>query len=164
MTPVLRHEAETMIAQMSVATASRADDDDVSDLKLDMFVRCLMSHPADVAAAAVRRFSVEPRADGGTAWFPTLPELEGACRQLAGDRLSMLQGLRSWSEPNPQAQELDRLRGRYEALREKVREANNKVGPGPASDTGPRGERIAAAKALTDEMIAAREAWVSASK
>lgn len=164
MTPVLRHEAETMIAQMSVATASRADDDDVSDLKLDMFVRCLMSHPADVAAAAVRRFSVEPRADGGTAWFPTLPELEGACRQLSGDRLSMLQGLRSWSEPSAQAQEVARLYSAYVDLREQAREANNKVGAGPVTDTGPRGERIEAARLLNEKMIAAKEAWVTAQK
>lgn len=164
MTTVTRRQAETLIAQLTAATATRAQTGAMNEVKLDLFVDCLLRHPADVATAAIRTLATEPRENGGTAWFPTLPELEGLCRQLSGDRLSMLQGLKSWSEPDPQAQELARLRGQYEELREKVREANNKVGPGPASDIGPRGERIAAAKVLADEMMAAHEAWFAATK
>lgn len=164
MTAVTRRQAETLIAQLTAATATRAQTGAMNEVKLDLFVDCLLRHPADVATAAIRTLATEPRENGGTAWFPTLPELEGLCRQLSGDRLSMLQGLKSWSEPSAQAQEVARLYSAYVDLRERAREANNKVGPGPASDTGARGDRIAAALALTVEMVAAKEAWLKARK
>lgn len=159
-----QRQAETLIAQLTAATATRGQTGAMKEVKLDLFVDCLLRHPADVATAAIRTLATEPRENGGTAWFPTLPELEGLCRQLSGDRLSMLQGLKSWNEPSAQAQEVARLYSAYVDLREQTREANNKVGAGPVTDTGPRGERIEAARLLNEKMIAAKEAWVTAQK
>lgn len=131
-----------MIAQLTAATAQRAETGAMSEIKLDLYVDCLLRHPADVATAAIRMLAIEPRADGGTAWFPTLSELEGLCRQFSGERLSMIQSLRNWREHGPVDPEKERLYGVWQAAVEAARIATRKVGPGPATDTGERGERL----------------------
>lgn len=141
-TPVTKRVAETMIAQLTAATAQRAETGAMSEIKLDLYVDCLLRHPADVATAAIRTLAIEPRAHGGTAWFPTLSELEGLCRQFSGERLSMVQGLRNWREPEPIDLEKQRLYDAWQAAVETARYYTRKVGPGPATDTGERGERL----------------------
>lgn len=142
MTPVSRRTAETMIAQLTAATAQRAETESMSEVKLDLFVECLLRHPADVATTAIKQLATEPRAGGATAWFPTLPELEGLCRQLAGDRTSMLQGLQAWQEPPARDDERERLAEQVEACEMILADRIRKTGPGPTVDVGERGERL----------------------
>jgi len=141
-----------MIAQLTAATAQRSETGAMSEIKLDLYVDCLLRHPADVATAAIRTFAIEPRADGGPSWFPTLSELEGLCRQLSGERMSMVQGLRNWSEPSPVDPEKQRLYDAWQWAVEVARVATRKVGPGPATDTGERGERLEAERLALAEV------------
>lgn len=159
MTPVSRRTAETMIGQLTAATATRSQTEAVNEVKLDLFVDCLLRHPADVATAAIRHLAIEPREGGGTAWFPTLPELEGICRQLAGDRLSMLQGLRSWSPPEPVDEKRVALRRAWDAAEHAAKDAKRRTGPGPTVDTGPRGERLEQERIAIEAAAAARKAY-----
>ena len=162
MTPVTRQNAEEMVAQLSAATAMRSESEEMNEVKLDLYVDCLLRHPADVAREAIRQFAVEPRK--GTAWFPTLPEVEHACRNLSGDRLSFLFGLKAWKEPDPQVEAVKALERDWRRLSTETTELLRKVGPGPAADEGPRGERIAAWKASEAAATAAREKWAEAKK
>lgn len=162
MTPCSQQDAEDMIGQLSAATAMRTEDDGMSEVRLGLYVNCLMQHPADVAREAIRQFAVEPRK--GTAWFPTLPEVEHACRNLSGDRLSFLFGLKAWKEPDPQVEAVKALERDWRRLSTETTELLKKVGPGPAADEGPRGERIAAWKASEVAATAAREKWAEAKK
>lgn len=161
MTPVSRRTAETMIAQLTAATARRSDTGAMSEVKLDLFVDCLLRHPADVATEAVRVLAVEPRADGGTAWFPTLSELEGLCRQLSGDRTSMLHGLRNWSPPIPRDPEKDRLYAQWQEASAVAKEAKRKTGPGPTVDVGERGERLEEERVAIQNAEAAKAAYLN---
>ena len=151
-----------MIAQLSAATASRSETGAMGEIKLDLYVDCLLRHPADIATEVVRAIATEPREGGGTAWFPTLAEIEGACRQRTNERLSMLNGLRSWSEPDPRQAEIERLHESWVVLNEKARNLNIKVGPGPATDTGERGERIRLADEAQSLSDQAKRAWIDA--
>ena len=162
LTPVSRQMAEEMIGQLTAATAMRSDSSEMNEVKLDLYVECLLRHPADVAIEAVRWFAMEPRA--GTAWFPTLPEVEKRCRDLSNDRLSFLNGLRGWREPDPQVERVKGLEAEWRRLRLAASELENKIGPGPASDDGPRGERIAAWRTAEALAVAAREEWANARK
>lgn len=162
MTPCSQQDAEDMIGQLSAATAMRTEDDGMSEVRLGLYVNCLMQHPADVAREAIRQFAVEPRK--GTAWFPTLPEVEHACRNLSGDRLSFLFGLKAWKEPDPQVEAVKALERDWRRLSTETTELLKKVGPGPAADEGPRGERIAAWKESEAAATAAREKWAEAKR
>lgn len=162
MTPASRRDVEDMMAQLVAATAMRSEGDGMSDVRLELYVNALMQHPADVAREVVRWFAIEPRA--GTAWFPTLPELEKKCRDLSKERLSFLDGLRGWHEPNPELERVKGLHREWRRLRLEASELENRIGPGPASDEGPRGERIAAWKAAEALAVAAREEWATAKK
>lgn len=162
MTPVSRRTAETMIAQLSAATAIRSETGAMGEIKLDLYVDCLLRHPADIATAVVRAIATEPREGGGTAWFPTLAEIEGACRQLTNERLSMLNGLRSWSPPDPRQVEIESLHEKWVRLNETARSLNLKVGPGPATDTGERGEKIKMADEAHSLADSAKREWINA--
>ena len=162
MTPCTQKDAEDMIGQLSAATAMRTEDDGMSEVRLGLYVNCLMQHPADVAREAIRQFAMEPRK--GTAWFPTLPEVEQACRNLSGDRLSFLFSLKAWKEPDAQVEAVKALERDWRRIAHETTELLKKVGPGPATDDGPRGERIAAWKASEASATAAREKWAEAKK
>ena len=159
-TPPSREQAEDLIVQLQAGTARRANSDAIAEVGFDLYTHALMRHPFDVAREAVRGLVVEPK--GGTAWFPTVAELEGECRRLGSDRAAILGGLQAWREPDPAAVQVARLESVWRELRLKATELSNKVGPGPATDEGPRGERIRLADAAVAEATAAREAWVTA--
>lgn len=157
MTPVTRRTAETMIAQLTAATAQRAETGSMSEVKLDLFVDCLLRHPADVATTAIKQLATEPRANGGTAWFPTLPELEGVCRQLSGDRASMLQGLQAWQEPPARDAKRDALAAMVRDCEGILEDCIRKTGPGPTIDVGERGERLETENIARKALAAARD-------
>lgn len=164
-TPVNREQAEHMMAQMDAVLSRRGGrDDGAATVVMDVFVNVLLSHPADVAVEAVRHFTVEPRKDGGTAWFPTPPELESHCRLLSEDRLALRTALRSWKPTDPAQAECDRLELAYRRLRMEASKLETKIGPGPATDTGARGERIEAARLASEKASAAKQAWLEAQK
>lgn len=164
-TPVTRDQAEQMMAQMDAVLSRRGGrDDGAATVVMDVFVNVLLSHPADVAVEAVRHFTVEPRRDGKTAWFPTPPELEAHCRLLTEDRQALRTALRNWKPASPAQIEADRLEAAYSLAMREATDLDRKVGPGPASDTGPRGERIEAAKAGREKVNAAKAAWIAAKK
>lgn len=159
-----QEQAETMIAQLNQALAQRPTTEDEAEVRLDVYVHCLRRHPLDVAQAAVMELANEPRPGNATAWFPTLPELEGVCRKYGGDREAMLEGLRGWHEPTPEFVEVRRLEAEWKRLRQHASELNMKVGPGPATDTGARGDRLAAANEAEQKSLEAREAYLTAEK
>lgn len=163
-TPVSRDQAETMVAQMDAVLSRRNKSEGAISDVLDVFVNVLLSHPADVATEAVRFFTVEPRKDGKTAWFPTPPELEAHCRMLSADRVALRTGLRSWRPISEAQVEVDRLENVYRRLRSEASALETKIGPGPATDSGARGERIAAARLAGEKASEAKQAWMSAKK
>jgi hypothetical protein len=162
--PPSHEEAELMVSQLQQALARRASSEDAAEVGFDAYVHCLRRHPLDVAQAAVMELANEPRPGNAAAWFPTLPELEGVCRKYGGDREAMLDALRGWREPSPEAVEVRRLEQEWKDLRQRASELNMKVGPGPATDTGPRGERLAAAREAEQQSMKAREAFLAAEK
>ena len=164
-TPMTRDQAEQAMAQMDAVLSRRGGrDGKAAAVVMDVFVNVLLSHPADVAIEAVRFFTVEPRKDGATAWFPTPPELEGHCRMLTSDRLSLRTALRSWKPTDPAQVECDRLELIYRRLRMEASALETKIGPGPSTDEGPRGERIEAARVAVEKASEAKAAWLSAEK
>lgn len=164
-TPVTREQAEQMMAQMDAVLSRRGGrDDDAAGVVMDVFVNVLMSHPADVAVEAVRHFTVEPRRDGKAAWFPTPPELEAHCRALSSERHALRLALRNWKPISHEEAEVVRLEAAYDLAMREMTELERKVGPGPASDTGARGERIAAAARAREKTSEAKAAWIAANK
>lgn len=163
-TPVTVEQAEQMVAQMDAVLSRRNKSEGAISDVLDVFVNVLLSHPADVAVEAVRFFTVEPRKDGATAWFPTPPELEAHCRLLTSDRLALRTALRHWKPTDPAHVECDRLELAYRRLRMEASSMETKIGPGPATDEGPRGERIEAARLAAEKASEAKTAWLSAQK
>lgn len=153
-----------MVSQLQQVLARRASSEEAAEVGFDAYVHCLLRHPLDVARAAVMELANEPRTGNAAAWFPTLPELEGVCRKHGGDREAMLDGLRGWREPSPEVVEVCRLEQEWKALRQQATDLNTKVGPGPATDIGARGERLAAAYEAEQKAIAAREAYLTAVK
>lgn len=162
MTSTSRSDAELMVAQMHTVLARRSNSQDSADMALDIYVHVLTQHPADIAKEVVRRFIMEPRANGS--WFPAPAEIEEACRNLSSPRESMLNALRAWREPSADEQEASELKATYRALQAKATNLGNKVGPGPAQDTGERGERIAAWEAVLAEATKAKSAWLDAER
>jgi hypothetical protein len=162
--PPSHEEAELMVSQLQQVLARRASSEEAAEVGFDAYVHCLRRHPLDVAQAAVMELANEPRVGNAAAWFPTLPELEGVCRKYGGDREAMLEGLRGWRAPKPELVEVRRLEQEWKALRQRASDLNMKVGPGPATDTGARGERLAAAYEAEQKSMAAREAYLAAEK
>lgn len=164
-TPLTRDQAEQAMAQMDAVLSRRGGrDDDTATVVMDVFVNVLLSHPADVAVEAVRYFTFEPRKDGGVAWFPTPPELEAHCRVLSADRVALRTALRSWKPVSDAQAEVGRLEGEHRRLRAEASRLETKIGPGPATDTGARGERIEAASLASEKASAAKQAWIEAQK
>jgi len=160
-TPLTREQAETMVAQMDAVLSRRGRGGDTAELAMDIYVGVLMSHPADVATETVRFFTVEPRKDGGTAWFPAPPELEAHCRKLSAERIALRSALQRWKPVHPVVAERNRLEEEYRKAMGRASGLRMMVGPGPVDDTGPRGERIAEAIKAEAEAGMAKEAWLS---
>lgn len=163
MTPVSRSEAEDLVAQMQSVLARRNSSEGTAEVAFDVYVHVLMQHPADVVTEAVRQFIMEPRKDGSS-WFPAPPELEARCRTLASPRQALLAGLTGYRIKSPEQIEAERLEQVYRRDFAKAQALSLKVGPGPATDTGARGERIAAWKEAQEAASAAREVWLDAEK
>ena len=163
-TPLDRDHAERLVAQLQSVLARRSGSDETAEIAFDVYVHVLLKHPADVAMAVVETLCTEPRAKGATAWFPTPPEIEALCRDMSADRVALRTGLRSWRPVSEAEAEVQRLEAAYSRLMAEANTLDRKVGPGPASDTGARGERIAAAKAGREKANEAKLAWLAAKK
>ena len=163
-TPLDRDHAERMVAQLHAVLARRNGSGETAEIAFDVYVHVLLKHPADIAKAVVETLCTEPRKDGGTAWFPTPPEVEAMCRDLSSDRIALRTALRSWKPIDPAQAEVERLEAVYRRLRSEASALETKIGPGPASDTGARGERIEAARLKAEEAAAAKKAWLEAQK
>lgn len=162
LTPLTRDQAEKLVAQMESVLPRQAKGAEGAELAFDVYVHVLMSHPADVAAEAVRRFVVEPR--DGKSWFPAPSEIEKICRTLSEPRKAMLNAVQMWREVSDEEKHVQALYAAYRAKNTIASQLETKTGPGPATDTGPRGERIAAAKSAREEAQKAKVEWIEAQK
>lgn len=163
MTPVSRSEAEDLISQMQSVLARRNISEGTAEVAFDVYVHLLMQHPADVVMEVVRQFIMEPRKDG-SAWFPAPPEIEARCRTLAAPRQALLNGLQTYRAKSPEQIECDRLERVYQRHFAQAQALGMKVGAGPATDTGPRGQRLADWKAALDKAADSREDWLQSQK
>lgn len=159
-----KHDAGKLVAQMQAVLARRNNDADGAEIAFDVYVHVLMKHPMDVAKAVVERLCTEPREGGATAWMPDPTVIEGLCREAEQPRLSLLAGLKAWREPSPEQAEADRLKALYRDAQREATALEQKVGPGPATDDGPRGERIEAARLAQDRAAVAKLHWLNAQK
>lgn len=89
------NQIEEWLAELSVITRRRQDDEITESLRLAAYSRRLSQYPADVAAEALLRHR--------WLFFPAWAELEEVCERLVTPRRAML-----WHLKNaPQAQEPD---------------------------------------------------------
>lgn len=160
LTPPTFEQAEKLVAQL--ATLPRRNmSGDTAETAFHVYVRRLLDHPADVAFEVIRMLIEEPPKPGETTWLPSPPELESMLRSRSSRRKAMLEDASNWQdyERTPPDEEQDRLYHAWGAAEAKVKHLDRKVGPGPVTDTGPRGERIAAWEAAKVECYAAKDAY-----
>ena len=151
-------KAQELIVMLHTATASRAEDEVGLSVKMNVYASALTDLPLDVAIQTVTDLSKSSK------WFPTLSELVDYGRALANPREALLVSLKRWKPIDPAQAEVERLEAVYRRLRSESSALETKIGPGPASDTGARGERIEAARLKAEEAAAAKKAWLEAQK
>lgn len=94
-TPAPKNQIEEWIAELSVITRRRQDDDITENLRLSAYSSRLADFPADVAREALLKHK--------WLFFPAWAELQEVCEKLAAPRRAMI-----WHLQNaPQAQEPD---------------------------------------------------------
>ena len=94
-TPAPKNQIEEWIAELSVITRRRQDDDITENLRLSAYSSRLADYPADVAREALLKHK--------WLFFPAWAELQEVCEKLAAPRRAMI-----WHLQNaPQAQEPD---------------------------------------------------------
>lgn len=93
MTPAPKTQIEEWLAELSVITRRKQDDDITENLRLSAYSSRLADYPADVAREAVLKHK--------WLFFPAWAELQEVCDKLAAPRRAMLWHL----EHAPQAQE-----------------------------------------------------------
>jgi len=76
---------EGWLAELSVVTAKRSDDEFTEELRLEAYASRLRKYPADVARAAVL--------DSPPKFWPTWNELEARCKSLSAPRQVMISAL-----------------------------------------------------------------------
>lgn len=153
-----------MAAQMHSVLSRRNGSEDAAEVAFDVYVHVLLKHPADVASTVVERLCTEPRGKGKAAWLPTPPEIEAMCRELSSDRVALRTALRNWRPVSAERAEAERLETVYRRLLDEATAMTRKAGPGPATDTGERGERLEAARIAGEKANAAKQAWLAAEK
>lgn len=94
-TPAPRSQIEEWLAELSVITRRKQDDDITENLRLSAYSSRLSDYPADVAREALLKHK--------WLFFPAWAELQDVCDKLAAPRRAMLWHL----ENAPQAQEPD---------------------------------------------------------
>jgi len=93
--PAPNNQIEEWVAELSVITRRRQDDDITESLRLSAYTSRLAEYPADVAREALLRHK--------WLFFPAWAELQDVCDKLAAPRRAMI-----WHLQNaPQAQEPD---------------------------------------------------------
>jgi hypothetical protein len=113
--PSSQRTIEEWVAELSVITARRADDEFGEALRLNAYATRLQDYPADVARAALL--------DRTWKFFPTWAELKAVCEELQAPRRAMLSALRrcasGYAEP---AEEAPRNRPSARRVQEIIRE------------------------------------------
>ncbi len=94
-TPAPKNQIEEWLAELSVITRRKQDDDITENLRLAAYSSRLADYPADVAREALLKHK--------WLFFPAWAELQDVCDKLAAPRRAMLWHL----EHAPQAQEPD---------------------------------------------------------
>lgn len=95
LTPAPRNQIEEWLAELSVITRRKQDDDITENLRLFAYSSRLSEYPADVAREALLKHK--------WLFFPAWAELQDVCDKLAAPRRAMIWHL----ENAPQAQEPD---------------------------------------------------------
>jgi hypothetical protein len=106
MMPAPQRELEAWLAELSVITARRQDDEFTEELRLKAYTSRLSAYPADVVHAALL---VE-------AWrfWPSWVELEEVCKRLACNRRTVLREIEAETDREEQ-------RDREQAMRDEAR-------------------------------------------
>ncbi len=112
--PAPQSAIEGWLAELSVITAKRADDEFTETLRLSAYTARLSAYPADVARAAC--LGREWR------WWPTWAELKDECDRLVSPRREMATALRIAAPVRREAPEDDRKRVTPERAAEIMRE------------------------------------------
>lgn len=151
-------KAQELVVILHTATASRAEDEAGLSVKMNVYASALMELPLDVAIQTVTDLSRSAK------WFPTVSEITEYGKALANPREALLVSLKRWKPVSADQAEAERLDGEYRKLRAEASRLETKIGPGPATDTGARGERIEAARLASEKASAAKQAWLTAQK
>jgi hypothetical protein len=85
MVPADQRDIEEWLAELSVISAKRADDQFTEGLRIEAYAARLRSYPADVARSALL--------DHTWKFWPTWAELEKVCERLASPRRQMIRAL-----------------------------------------------------------------------
>ena len=85
---------EAWLAELSVITARRHDDEFAEELRVTAYASRLRQFPADIVKEALLRHTWK--------FWPSWQELEAVCRRLAGPRSAMIAALRRGPQPEEQ--------------------------------------------------------------
>lgn len=119
MTPPTKTQAEDWLVMLQTACAGGRRSEVGQAVALELYAGTLSRYPADVARAACTSLALKKR--DGTAWFPTLAELDAECERRAGPRYATLHALRRW-KPKTEA---DRMRNEAYDLRYAAKQAED---------------------------------------
>ena len=108
LTPAPERQIEEWLAELSVITRRKQDDDITEGLRLSAYTWRLAEYPADVAKEALLRHS--------WLFFPAWAELREVCEKLAAPRRAMLWHLQNAPQSEPEARDLPSLERRAEMV------------------------------------------------
>lgn len=151
-------KAQELIVMLHTSTASRQEDDVGLAVKMNVYASALMDLPLDVAVKTINDLIKSSK------WFPTVSEIIEHGRAMVNPREALLVSLKRWKPTDPAQAECDRLELAYRRLRMEASALETRIGPGPATDDGPRGERIEAARLAAEKASEAKTAWLTAQK
>ena len=105
MAPASREQCENWLVMLQAALSQGKRSQATTAVAFELFVSALGRYPADAAKAACEALATRPR-KGGSAWFPSLPELISELDAFSSERRSLLAALKAWRLPS-EAQRLD---------------------------------------------------------
>ena len=106
MVPAPTAQLERLIAELSVITAKRQDDEFTEALRVTAYARRLADYPADVVTDVLTNWRGK--------FFPTFEELRRVCDAKTGPRRAMINALRFKHKPAEEARELPSMERRRE--------------------------------------------------
>ena len=106
MTPASVPNLKVLIAELSVVTAKRQDDEMTEALRVSVYAKKLSDYPADVVTDVLTNWRGK--------FFPTFEELRRVCDAKTGPRRAMINALRFKHKPAEEARELPSMERRRE--------------------------------------------------